>query len=161
MQKINIMGIRSKVILNRLDSNFLIMEELSEKDNEMLDVAVEYEKEVNILIDNKYTIRNRDIFLYGEIDLNNNDDVQLLLNTDIITDNINNASNIPSDFDYETGDVYKNKDGIYKCHDTWNKIDWFKFNHCLLGKPKRIIIYRINRQYVTRNRSTIRRNNNC
>ena len=29
--------------------------------------------------------------------------------------------------------VYSNKEGIYKTHDTWNKIDWFKFNHCLIG----------------------------
>lgn len=161
MQKINITGIRSKVIMNRLGANFLMMEELSEKDNDVLDTAAEYDKEISILVDNKYIVRGRDIFLYGEVDLNNKEDLELLMNTDIMTDEVNNASNIPSDFNYETGDVYKDKDGIYKCHDTWNKLDWFKFNHCLLGKPKRIIIYRINKQYVPRNRSTIRRNNDC
>ena len=161
MQKINIMGIRSKVILNRLGINYLVMEKLSDRDNELLDASMELDTQPNFLIDGKYFVPKRDIFLYGEIDLNNSDDLELIKDTDIMTDEINQASNIPSDFDYETGDVYANNEGIYKCHDTWNKLDWFKFNYCLLGKPSKIIIYKINKQYVPRNRSTIRRDNNC
>ena len=69
------------------------------------------------------------------------------------------AANIPSNFDYNTGYVYSNNEDIFKTHDTWNKIDWFKFNHCLIGKPERIIIYRINKVYVPKDRST-RRNIN-
>ena len=147
MQKTNIMGIRSKVILNRLGLNYLVMEKLSDKDNELLDTAMELDREAKFLIDGKYFVPKRDIFLYGEIDLNNQDDLDLIEDTDIMTDEINLASNIPSNFDYETGDVYTDKEGIYKCHDTWNKLDWFKFNYCLLGKPSKIIIYKINKQY--------------
>ena len=136
------------------------MEKLSDRDNELLDASMELDTQPNFLIDGKYFVPKRDIFLYGEIDLNNSDDLELIKDTDIMTDEINQASNIPSDFDYETGDVYANNEGIYKCHDTWNKLDWFKFNYCLLGKPSKIIIYKINKQYVPRNRSTIRRDNN-
>ena len=161
MQKKNIMGIRSSVILNRYLTNYLMLEELSEEDERFIDETAETSDEMYFLKkigNNTFKIPARDIFLYGEIDVNNKSDLQLLQKTDIITQEVNQAAYIPSDFDYETGNVFADKDGIYKTHDTWNKIDWFKFNHCLIGKPKRIIIYRINKNYVPRDRS-IKRNN--
>lgn len=162
MQKKNITGIRSSVILNRYLTNYLMLEELSEEDEHRIDESAETSDEmyfIKTIGKNIVRIPARDIFLYGEIDVNNKSDLQLLQNADIITQEVNQAAYIPSNFDYETGNVYADKEGIYKTHDTWNKIDWFKFNHCLIGKPKRIIIYRINKHYVPKNRST-RRNIN-
>ena len=95
--------------------------------------------------------------LYGEIDINNYSDLELINNSDIITNEVNMAANIPSNFDYESGDVFSDSNNIIKTHDTWNRVEWFKFNHCLIGKSNRIIIYRINKCYVPRNRSTRRR----
>lgn len=161
MQKKNIMGIRSSVILNRYLTNYLMLEELSEEDERFIDETAETSDEMYFLKKigkNTFKIPARDIFLYGEIDVNNKSDLQLLQKTDIITQEVNQAAYIPSNFDYETGNVFADKDDIYKTHDTWNKIDWFKFNHCLIGKPKRIIIYRINKAYVPRNRSVKRDN---
>ena len=64
------------------------------------------------------------------------------------TPELKEAANIPSRFSYKTGDVYSDREGIFRCHDTWDKVKWFKFNHLLIGKPERIIIYRINKKYV-------------
>ena len=153
MQKINIMGIRSKVILNRNGNSYLVMESITEKEEQELDTLADLEQ-MRYIVDNKYIVNSESIFLYGQINLNDKNDINLILKSHIITPEINNAANIPSNLDYETGDVYADKDGIYKCHDTWNKIDWFKFNHVLLGKPERVIIYKIVKQYVPRNRST-------
>lgn len=157
MQKINIMGIRSSVILNKYKADWLIMEEITEEQEEEIDVRGDMD-EIYYITKNNVKISAKDIFLYGEINLDNHVDLELLRKADIITQEVNNAANIPSNFDYETGDVYADKNDIFRVHDTWNKLDWFKFNHCLLGKPNRVIIYRINKVYVQRNRST-RRNN--
>lgn len=164
MQTKSIMGIRSSVILNKFLNNVLVMEELSEQDEADIDRTADLTEGMYFIkkIKNDYVrIPSRDIFLYGEIDVNNKADLNLIKKADIITQEINMAANIPSNFDYETGIVRSNKEGVFKSHDTWNKIDWFKFNHCLIGKPKRIIIYRIHKSYVKRNRSTIRRHSGC
>lgn len=157
MQKINIMGIRSSVILNKYKADWLIMEEITEEQENEIDVRGDMD-EIYYITKNNIKISAKDIFLYGEINLDNHVDLELLRKADIITQEVNNAANIPSNFDYETGDVYSDNNDIFRVHDTWNKLDWFKFNHCLLGKPNRVIIYRINKVYVQRNRST-RRNN--
>lgn len=160
MRMINIMGIRSKVILNRYAHNYLIMEAITEEQEAEIDARADID-EMYFITENNIKIPARDIFLYGEIDINNKQDLNLINKADIITLEINNAANIPSNFEYETGMVYSDNENIYRCHDTWDKIKWFKFNHCLLGKPNRVIIYRINKQYVSRNRSTRRNYNNA
>ena len=159
MLKRDIMGIRSKVILNRYKNDYLVMEAITEEQEKEIDLRGELD-EIYYITDNNVKVNSRNIFLYGEIDLNNIADINLLKTSDIITQEINNAANIPSNFNYEEGTVYANEEKIFKFHDTWDKIKWFKFNHCLLGKPNRIIIYRICKSYVPRNRSTIRRDNN-
>lgn len=153
MRKIDITGCRSSVILNRYKADVLIMEEITEEQEKEIDTRGELD-EIFYITKKGIRINAKDIFLYGEINLNSKDDLRLLNKSDIVTQEANYAANIPSDFDYETGIVTSNKDNRFLCHDTWNKLDWFKYNHCLLGKPKRIIIYRINKIHVKRNRST-------
>ena len=160
MQKINIMGIRSKAILNRTSNNYLVMQSITEEEELAIDNAMDSDDIVRFVLEEKYIIPTRDIFLYGQVDITKDSDCSIVKNSKIITEEINNAANIPSNFDYETGDVYSDEDNIFKCHDTWNKLDWFKFNHLLIGKPERIIIYKIDKKYVPRNRSTIKRDYN-
>lgn len=154
MRKINIMGIRSKVIMNRQGTDYLVMEPITEEQEKELDLRQEINGEVHFITDKGVYIRAKDIFLYGEVNINNVADLNLIKSSDIIIQEVNMAANVPSNFDYKTGFVYSNRDGIFKTHDTWDKELWFKFNHLLLGKPKRIIIYRIFKNYVERNRST-------
>lgn len=160
MQKINIMGIRSKAILNRTSNSYLVMQSITEEEELAIDNAMDSDDIVRFVLEEKYIIPTRDIFLYGQVDITKDSDCSIVKNAKIITEEINNAANIPSNFDYKTGDVYSDEDGIFKCHDTWNKLDWFKFNHLLIGKPERIIIYKIDKKYVPRNRSTIKRDHN-
>ena len=157
MRKINIMGIRSKVILNRTLGNYLVMQSITEEEENAIDNAMDSEDVIKFVLEEKYVIPIKDIFLYGHVDITNKDDIQVIKNSKIITEEINGAANIPSRFSYKSGEVYSDKEGIFRCHDTWDKIKWFKFNHILLGKPERIIIYKINKNHVPRNRSTIKR----
>lgn len=154
MQKINIMGIRSSVILNRFKTDWLVMEEITEEQEKQIEARKKCYDDGFYVTKNNIKVSDKDIFLYGEIDVTAHDDLELLRDAEIITQNVNQAANIPSNFCYETGFVYPNKDGIIKTYDTWNKIAWFTFNHLLLGKPKRVIIYRISKFYVPRNRGT-------
>ena len=158
MRKINIMGIRSKVILNRTLGNYLVMQSITEEEETAIDNAMDSEDVIKFVLEEKYVIPIRDIFLYGHVDITNKDDIQVIKNSKIITEEVNGAANIPSKFSYKSGEVYSDKEGIFRCHDTWDKIKWFKFNHVLLGKPERVIIYKINKNHVPRNRSTIKRN---
>ena len=161
MQKINIMGIRSKAIMNRTHENYLVMQAITEEEELAIDNAMDTEDTIRFVLEGKYVIPGRDIFLYGHVDINNPDDLEVIKNSKIVTEEINEAANVPSNFNYETGDVYSDQEGIFRCHDTWDKVKWFKFNHLLIGKHERIIIYRINKKYVPRNRSTIKNNSDC
>ena len=158
MRKINIMGIRSKVILNRTLGNYLVMQSITEEEENAIDNAMDSEDVIKFVLEEKYVIPIKDIFLYGHVDITNKEDIQVIKNSKIITEEINGAANIPSRFSYKSGEVYSDREGIFRCHDTWDKIKWFKFNHVLLGKPERVIIYKINKNHVPRNRSTIKRN---
>ena len=156
---INIMGIRSKVILNKTNNNYLVMEPLTKEQEENIDNSADKEGCVRFILDEKYIIPSRDIFLYGEINLNNQDDLELIENSNILTEEVNNASILPSNIDYKTGVITSDENDVFKWYHTWNKLNWFKYNHLLLGKPERIIIYRVDKRYVPRNRSTIDRTN--
>lgn len=160
MQKINIMGIRSKAILNRTNNSYLVMQSITEEEELAIDNAMDSDDIVRFVLEEKYIIPTRDIFLYGQVDITKDSDCSIVKNSKIITEEVNSAANIPSNFNYETGYVYSDKNDIFRCHDTWNKLDWFKFNHLLIGKPERIIIYKIDKKYVPRNRSTIKRGHN-
>ena len=152
------MGIRSKAILNKTSNSYLVMQKITEEEEIAIDNAMDSDDTIRFVLEEKYIIPIRDIFLYGHVDITNKEDIQVIKNSKIITEEINGAANIPSKFSYKYGDVYSDREGIFRCHDTWDKLKWFKFNHLLIGKPERIIIYKIDKKYVPRNRSTIKRN---
>ena len=84
MLKKNIMGIRSSVILNRFNSNYLVMESITKEQEEEIDLSGELYDEMFFIKDNKYKIPARDIFLYGEINIDNKEDLMLINKSDII-----------------------------------------------------------------------------
>lgn len=92
----------------------------------------------------KGVITEQDIYLYGEINLNDKNDINYLNKfKNAILNPYDISSFIYSNFNYETGDVEANEDGIYKGYQIMNDtLKWFKFNHCIIGKPSRIIIYK-------------------
>jgi hypothetical protein len=51
---------------------------------------------------------------------------------------------IHSNFNYQEG--YALVEGIAKTYPTFDIIEWFKYNHCLIGKPARIIIYKCKKE---------------
>lgn len=145
MKTRNVLGTKKKVILNHSNSELLFMESITEKEEEIIDNSLKDYISPRFSLDENLILYPSDIYLYGSIDLNDEHDVNLLLSKDIISENILEAAIIDSNFNYEKGTITSDENDRFLYHNTWDKFNWFKYNYCLLGKPERIIIYKIKR----------------
>ena len=142
-----------QVVLNKVRDCVSIMEHkhgigsyainiapLTEEQEEILDRGNEI---IAVYDDIKYTIRPTSVIAYGEIDLNfDSDDVNTLDEFDLMRD-ANMPCYLPSLFNYEKSCTYKdNKREDYKYTETYDTITVLRYKHCIIGKPKRIIIFR-------------------
>lgn len=141
-RKYNILGTRKRTILCRSNvTNYrgdVIMEPITEEIEINIDNSKElygrtcYKKD-DIVIDNNF------IYMYGTIDFNNEEDINIIKRYNFIDDN---GGYIPKGFNFNDGTVTvinNNKiDAI-----TFNPVEWFKYHYCLLGKPERIIVYKL------------------
>lgn len=138
-KKVNLLGIRKKVILCHIKSlasvTYTVMRPITEEDEQNLD-KWEY-----LNIDNKRIYR-KDIYCYGEINLSSNDDVEYIKQFSLL--DTDNGGIVHSNFNYQEG--YALIEGIAKTYPTFDIIEWFKYNHCLIGKPTRIIIYKCKKE---------------
>ena len=111
------------------------MRPITEEDEQNLD------KWGYLNIDNK-RIDKKDIYCYGEINLSSNDDVEYIKKFSLL--DTDNGGTVHSNFNYQEG--YALVEGIAKTYPTFDIIEWFKYNHCLIGKPARIIIYKCKKE---------------
>ena len=47
------------------------------------------------------------------------------------------------------------KENKVKWYQTTNNIKWLQFNHCLIGKPQRIIIYKVDKKKLANVRRSV------
>lgn len=139
---------RKRVLMCHLKSNSItsdcIMEVLSDKEEKTMDSLSETVGEARITRKGK-TIRGKDIVLYGSVNLKSEKDVKAILDAHVIGEY---GSWLYSNFDYEKG-CYTTKDnGISRQYYTCDVLKYFKFCHCLLGKPKKIIIYKVPNKFI-------------
>ena len=149
-KSMNIMGIRRRVVLNHSDKHGkIILQVLTDKEEEQIDKSIVKYGELTYLLDNKIKVRAKDIYLYGDINLTDQDDIKLLEKFNkIICDEYAISNFIYSNVDYETGKVYSDERGIYLGYTCMNWNKWFNFNYLLLGKPKKIIIYSVSKNLI-------------
>lgn len=88
-------------------------------------------------------INKRNILFYGEINVNDENDVNLICKKKLVDDNLLHSW-VPSNFNYALG-IGAVKYGA----PTNNPILWFKYCHVRIGKPKRVIAYRIKETLAT------------
>lgn len=142
-KKINLLGIRLRTILCRIDSikgkpNTVCMEPITEEQEIRIDKSakyyggIRYERPDGVIVDAKH------IYLYGELNFEDKNDICQIERFNLID---NEGSHIYSNFDYDKG-CFTTINGRAKTYPTWNPIIWFKYCHCLIGKPQRIIVYR-------------------
>lgn len=139
---INLLGIRKKAMLARFEEGnkkiCIMIEPITQEQEDTLD-----RNNCHYFIDsNQNTIPEINIYAYGKINFDNKDDLNLILNQEFIDSN----SVMRSNFDYIEG----NHNVIDKVREssTVNIADWVKYNHCLIGKPESIIIYKINKIFL-------------
>lgn len=105
------------------------------------------EEEEQFIDDNNYWIRDKDsknieipkydIMFYGEIDINNEDDIALIRKKNLVDENLRHSW-VPSKFNYQFGTGLD-----HSCAPTADPVLWFKYCHVRIGKPQRVIAYKI------------------
>ena len=142
MKILNLNGIKKRTILCTIkgikDNEVVVLQEITEKQEQELD-----DNECIHLNDNLIT--RKQIYFYGEINVNSDDDVSIIEKCELMNQS-DSGNIIYSNFDYEKGTVEYDK--TPKQYPTWNPLLWFKFNYCLIGKPKRCICYKISKSYL-------------
>lgn len=145
---ISLLGIREQAMLCRIKGikgyEQIIMEAITEEQENKIDKAYKYYGEHKYITKEGTVITGKNIFLYGEVNLDSDADIDIIERFPIVSEDMDNF--IYSNFDYDKGN-YTTIDGKPKGHFTCDKLKWFMYNHCLIGKPNRIIIYKINKAF--------------
>lgn len=136
MKTLKLNGIRKRAILCR--SNDVIKTVVV-----MISITEEQEKEIddNGYIDiNNLKVAANNIYCYGNIDINNDDDAEAIIKFDLIGKG-DDDNYVYSGYDYEKG-IVKFDGNVAKMHPISDRIEWFKYNYLLIGKPERVLIYK-------------------
>lgn len=140
-QKINLLGIRKKAILCHFEDfkhrqDVCVLETIDENKELEIDKTKKYKNNEGITID------ANSIYFYGDIDINNEKDIELIYHKNLIDDN----AIIRSDFNYEKGIHYVSD--VVRESPISDPLKWFKYNYCLIGKPNKVIVYKISRKLL-------------
>lgn len=114
------------------------IEAITKEEEEKIDIAINNKNKI-YLHNNEHRLDAKSIYLYGEIDLDNDDDLDLIDKYNLVNED---GNYIPCSFDYDNAETHTNEDGVVKQYPTTDPILWFKYCHCVIGKPKRIIVYK-------------------
>lgn len=138
---------RKKVLLSRSDRQDygVYMEEITEELEKNIDKQINIKGSFSYMTKDKTLVNSSNTYLYGEIDLNNKKDIDYLEKFKTAILNPYDIGNwYYTSFDYETGNITKDKDKnvFLGINFVSGFLKWFKFKYCILGKPKRIIIYK-------------------
>lgn len=141
LQEINLLGIRKQTILCHFEKicDLAVMKEITETDEKNIDKRLRFNTGTQFIERDK-------IILYGEIDFNNKNDVKVIKNKNLMFPEI--VSNIVySTFDYKSG-IATSINNVYKMTIEVDPVKWFMYNYCLIGKPKRVIVYKTTKSYL-------------
>ena len=141
LQEINLLGIRKQAILCHFEKvrDLAVIKEITETDEKNIDKGLRFNTGTQFIERDK-------IILYGEIDINNENDIKLIKNKNLMFPEI--VSNIVySTFDYKSG-IATPINNVYKMTIEADPVKWFMYNYCFIGKPKRVIVYKTTKSYL-------------
>ena len=130
---------------DRINSKY-VMFPLTEEEEIEIDKLKEDNKSVYVSLGKNKTVVNlSDIQVYGEIDINGEEEKEII--NKLLLKEYGKYHVIPSEFDYNTG-LGKSNGGMGASRiglqtQTTNYIQVFKWYHFRIGKPKRIIIVKV------------------
>ncbi len=141
LQEINLLGIRKQTILCHFEKicDLAVMKEITETDEKNIDKGLRFNTGTQFIERDK-------IILYGEINFNNENDVKLIKNKNLMfPETVSNI--VYSTFDYKSGTA-TSINNVYKMTIEVDPVKWFMYNYCLIGKPKRVIVYNTTKSYL-------------
>ena len=142
-KEINLLGIRKRAILLHSKTphgiELTIMEPITEKQEIRIDKSSDYFGGMQFESEHG-TIRQKDIYVYGVIDFDSKSDLDIIKRFNLIDQDLQSFMYTP--FNYQKGVTFLT-DGVLKFTPSIDPINWFKYNYCLIGKPKRIIVYKL------------------
>lgn len=141
LQEINLLGIRKQTILCHFEKicDLAVMKEITETDEKNIDKGLRFNTGTQFIERDK-------IILYGEIDFNNKNDVKLIKNKNLMfPETVSNI--VYSTFDYKSG-IATSINNVYKMTIEVDPVKWLMYNYCLIGKPKRVIVYKTTKSYL-------------
>lgn len=121
----------------------VFIESITKEQEERIDKSELYKGNKEYIRADGTIINGNSIYMYGEVDLSNDDDLDIIEKFNLVDDN----SIIYSNFNYDKG-IATTVDYKIKTYNTWNPIKWFTYCHCLIGKPKRIIVYKVRSKHI-------------
>lgn len=140
----SILGLTKRAILSRFRDNLcgysIVMEAITEKEETRIDNSPKYFDSLRHELKNGHIIEGKDIYAYGQLDFTKDEDAELIKRLNFTYDGGNNW--VETSFNYENGTI-ESINGISKGSVTYDPVLWAKYNHVKLGKPERIIIYKI------------------
>ena len=143
-QIISVLGKQQRIALCHFNNGgkkvYTVMEALSKRDEDNIEELVAHKR--HIYFKNVFggIVDETNIISYGEIDLNKASDIEYIKDLKLINEDYGNY--VPTTFNYDKATV-KVQNGVIKEYTTYNSVLNFKYCHCRLGKPKRVIIYNV------------------
>lgn len=138
MKEVNLLGIREKTMLCRtsgIKGGFnVILRKLNEDEEKELD------DNQRIIIDN-VSVSKDNILCYGQINLDVDEDYNFINKLKLINDD-DIGNDMPTNIDWLKGVAYTNTN-VLSYSPTWDVMKWFEYNYMLIGRPNRIIIYKV------------------
>lgn len=144
IKKIPLPLIGDKTTLYRSNSGYkVVLSALTQEEEDEID---RFHSNYGFYCYNKdgVVIAERDnIISYGEFNPDDKEDIEFIRSKNYIKRDGDVI--IPSNYDYETNEVIidTKKTKVMMNTITDNPVDWFLYNHGLINKPKRIIIYKV------------------
>lgn len=118
------------------------MEPLSDHEVAVMDKQKKLNGALQYIANDNELISDSNIYFYGPINLKDENDLDIIQNCDLVDKNVMDCRNwMYSNFDYDNGCFTTINDKVMLTT-TWNSLQWFMFNHCKLGKPENVIVYR-------------------
>lgn len=149
MNQLNILGIRNRTLLHRFKENTCIfMEDIDTDTKETLEKRYNLSGPISYVTKAGNRINPRDVILFGDIDLNRKEDINLLNKFENkIWDCLEYPHKRYSKVNFKNGVVSKDFDkNEFIVKEEYDFITWIKYHLTLLHNPKNVIIYKIDKR---------------
>lgn len=144
--EVNLLGTIKRALISRFDSKGFSTNVFIAPITEAQEIALDNNRKIQI--DGLGAISRGDTYLYGEVDLDKQDDIDEIKRNDLFM--YDGKGMIYTNFNYDkanfrlqevhlSSEIVERRPKLSPCSDA---VQWFKFKYCLIGKPQRVVVFR-------------------